>query len=437
MISPGDKLKHYEILEQIGKGGMGEVYLAKDTVLDRNVAIKFLPEELQIDAKARVRLVREAKAAASLDHPFICKIYETGEFEGKAFIVMEYIEGKDLRGKLDEGVLPLRDALQIALEIAEALEVAHEKGIIHRDLKPANIMITPRGHVKVMDFGLAKHFLTEGEGDITQTITQESLTEHGAIVGTLAYMSPEQARGESVDVRSDIFSLGIILYEMTTGRHPFSKANPLETLTSILRDATPPVNIKPKMMNPILSPVLRKALAKEPENRFQNIKELIDAIHKFQKDFGGGARLRLRWWQIATGAALIIAMIVTGVLLLTRRGPVSSQTADSETISVLVSNFQNLTGDPIFDGVLEKALDITLADAPFIQIYNRQDALQLAAELDPNVGETLNEESGVTIIAATHDLKIIDVSDSIIWMRDGKIEKVENDRNAKSMTDDY
>jgi tetratricopeptide (TPR) repeat protein len=254
-------------------------------------------------------------------------------------------------------------------------------------------MITPRGHVKVMDFGLAKHFLTEGEGDITQTITQESLTEHGAIVGTLAYMSPEQARGESVDVRSDIFSLGIILYEMTTGRHPFSKANPLETLTSILRDATPPVNIKPKMMNPILSPVLRKALAKEPENRFQNIKELIDAIHKFQKDFGGGARLRLRWWQIATGAALIIAMIVTGVLLLTRRGPVSSQTADSETISVLVSNFQNLTGDPIFDGVLEKALDITLADAPFIQIYNRQDALQLAAELDPNVGETLNEES--------------------------------------------
>ncbi|UCC41110.1 MAG: protein kinase, partial [Candidatus Aminicenantes bacterium] len=392
MISSGDKVKHYEILDQIGKGGMGEVYLAQDTSLDRKVAIKFLPEEMQKDASARARLVREAKAAASLDHPVICKVFETGEFEGKSYIVMEYIEGQDLKEKLEEGTLSIREALQMALEIAEALEEAHEKGIVHRDLKPANIMITPRGHVKVMDFGLAKHFLTEGEGDITQTITQQSLTEHGAIVGTLAYMSPEQARGEPVDVRSDIFSLGIILYEMTTGRHPFSKANPLETLTSILRDATPPVNIKPKMMNPILSPVLRKALAKEPENRYQNIKELIDAIHKFQKDFGGG-RLRVRWWQIAAGAALIIAMIVTGALFLSRRGPVSSTEAESETISVLVSNFQNLTGDPIFEGVLEKALDISLADAPFIQIYDRQDAVQLANELDPNVGETLNEES--------------------------------------------
>jgi len=392
MIAAGDKVKHYQILDQIGKGGMGEVFLAKDTVLDRNVAIKFLPEEMQKDAKARVRLVREAKAAASLDHPFICKIFETGEFEGKAFIVMEYIEGQDLKAKLEEGTLSLRDALQMSLEIAEALEEAHEKGIVHRDLKPANIMITPRGHVKVMDFGLAKHFLTEGEGDITQTLTQGSLTEQGAIVGTLAYMSPEQARGEKVDARSDIFSLGIIIYEMTTGRHPFSKANPLETLTSILRDATPPVNIKPKIMNPVLSPVLRRALAKEPENRYQNIKELIEAIHKFQRDFVGGGRVRLRWWQVAAGAALIIAMIVTGVLLLTRRGPVSSLDSESETISVLVANFQNQTGDTIFDGVLEKALDISLAGASFIQIYNRQDALQLAAELDQSAGDTLNEE---------------------------------------------
>jgi serine/threonine protein kinase/Tfp pilus assembly protein PilF len=392
MVSSGDKVKHYEILDQIGKGGMGEVYLAQDTSLDRKVAIKFLPEEMQKDAKARVRLVREAKAAASLDHPFICKVFETGEFEGKAYIVMEYIEGKDLKEKLEEGTLSIREALQMASEIAEALEEAHEKGIVHRDLKPSNIMITPRGHVKVMDFGLAKHFLTEGEGDITQTLTQDSLTEQGAIVGTLAYMSPEQARGDKVDARSDIFSLGIIIYEMTTGRHPFSKANPLETLTSILRDATPPVNIKPKMMNPILSPVLRKALAKEPENRYQSIKELIEAVQKFQKDFGGGAKLRLRWWQVAAGATLIIAMIVTGVLLLTRRGPVSSLEPETETISVLVANFQNQTGDPVFDGVLEKALDISLEDTSFIQIYNRQDALQLASELDPNTGNSLNEE---------------------------------------------
>jgi len=392
MIAAGDKVKHYEILDQIGKGGMGEVFLAKDTVLDRNVAIKFLPEEMQKDAKARVRLVREAKAAASLDHPFICKIFETGEFEGKAFIVMEYIEGQDLKAKLEEGTLSLRDALQMSLEIAEALEVAHEKGIVHRDLKPANIMITPRGHVKVMDFGLAKHFLTEGEGDITQTLTQGSLTEQGAIVGTLAYMSPEQARGEKVDARSDIFSLGIIIYEMTTGRHPFSKANPLETLTSILRDATPPVNIKPKIMNPVLSPVLRRALAKEPENRYQNIKELIEAIHKFQRDFVGGGRVRLRWWQIVAGAAILVAIIVTGSLLLTRHPTVGPSGTGPESISVLVANFQNQTGDPVFDGVLEKTLDISLADASFIQIYNRQEALQLAKELDSSAGNTLSEE---------------------------------------------
>jgi serine/threonine protein kinase/Tfp pilus assembly protein PilF len=426
MVSSGDKVKHYEILNQIGKGGMGEVYLAQDTSLDRKVAIKFLPEEMQKDAKARVRLVREAKAAASLDHPFICKVFETGEFEGKAYIVMEYIEGKDLKGKLEEGTLSIREALQMASEIAEALEEAHEKGIVHRDLKPSNIMITPRGHVKVMDFGLAKHFLTEGEGDITQTLTQDSLTEQGAIVGTLAYMSPEQARGDKVDARSDIFSLGIIIYEMTTGRHPFSKANPLETLTSILRDATPPVNIRPKMMNPILSPVLRKALAKEPENRYQSIKELIEAIHKFQKDFGGGAKLRLRWWQIAAGAALIIAMIVTGSWLLTRRQGVSASGIGPEPIWVLISDFQNQTGDSSFDDVLEQTFGIGLEGASFVSIFNRQEALRIAATLDPRTRDILDEELA-QLVSTSKGINVI-VSGSImpsdkgfmlrVWARD-------------------
>jgi len=357
MISAGDKVKHYEILEQIGKGGMGEVYLAQDTVLDRKVAIKFLPEEMQIDAKARVRLVREAKAAASLDHPFICKIYETGEFEGKAFIVMEYIEGKDLRGKLDEGVLPLRDSLEMVLEIAEALEEAHEKGIVHRDLKPSNVMITPRGHVKVMDFGLAKHFLTEGEGDITQTLTQDSITGQGAIVGTLAYMSPEQARGEKVDARSDIFSLGILIYEMTTGRHPFSRANPLETLTSILRDATPAVNITPKMMNPILTPILRKALAKEPESRYQNTKDLIDDIKKLLREATGGARFIFR--------------------------PVRLPAYSPVKVTVLLADIENKTGDPVFDGVLEKLLGISLDGSYSISVYDSDQASQHALHIKP------------------------------------------------------
>ena len=180
MASPGDKVKHYELLQAIGKGGMGEVYLAQDTILDRKVAIKFLPEEMQQDTNARDRFVREAKSAAALDHPFICKIFETGEAEGKVFIVMEYVDGVTLRDKMEEEPLHLRDSLRVALEIAEALERAHEKGIIHRDLKPENIMLTPQDHVKVMDFGLAKRVLPEGEEALSRTLTQAPITQQGA-----------------------------------------------------------------------------------------------------------------------------------------------------------------------------------------------------------------------------------------------------------------
>src|SRR4030043_1750253 len=223
MFAPGERVKHYEIIELIGKGGMGEVYLARDTILDRKVAIKFLPEEMQTDDLARIRLLREAKAGTALDHPFICKIYEEGEVDGKAFFVMEYVEGADLRSKMDKGPIPLRDVLQTTLEIAEALDYAHSKGIIHRDLKPANVMLTPQGHAKVMDFGLAKHFLLDGKADIAKTLTQAALPGQGALVGTLAYMSPEQARGEFLDGRNDIFSLGIIFYELAHGHYPFSR----------------------------------------------------------------------------------------------------------------------------------------------------------------------------------------------------------------------
>jgi tetratricopeptide (TPR) repeat protein/tRNA A-37 threonylcarbamoyl transferase component Bud32 len=391
MFSPGQKIKHYEIIKLIGKGGMGEVYLAHDMVLDRKVAIKFLSEETQKDDLARLRLLREAKAAASLDHPFICKMYEVGEIDDQFYIVMEYVEGKDLRTKLDEGMIPFKDSLQMALEIAEALEEAHEKGIVHRDLKPANIMLTPRGHVKVMDFGLAKHVLGASLEDISRTL-EASLTIKGAVVGTLAYMSPEQARGQSVDLRSDIFSLGIIVYEMTTGRHPFSKSSPLETMTSILRDATPPVHIRPKMMNPLLSPILRKALAKEPETRYQNVHDMIVDLRKLQKEVVGGVRFLFRGWQLVIAAIVVVALLITGTFLFTHRSSVSPQASGPKTIRVLVANFENKTGDPIFDGVLEKTLDISLAGASFISLYSRQEALKLAAKLDPSAGETLNEK---------------------------------------------
>ena len=384
MAKPGDKIKHYEILDQLGKGGMGEVFLAQDTALDRKVAIKFLPEEMQKDATARMRLLREAKAAASLDHPFICKIYETGEIESKAYIVMEYIEGKDLRNKLDEGLLPLRDSLQMALEIAEALEEAHGKGIVHRDLKPANIMLTPQGHAKVMDFGLAKQILPAGEEAITKTLTQASLTEQGAMVGTLAYMSPEQAKGETVDARSDIFSLGILLYEMTSGNHPFSKTSPIETLSSILRDPTPAISVTPKVVNPVLSPILRKAMAKDPADRYQKVAELVVDIRKLLRDTVGGSRILLRGWPLVVGAILIVAMVLTGIWWFTRPPEVGLPMKSPIKVSVLLADFQNKTGDPVFDGVLETTLGLSLDNASFISIYDTKQARRQAIQLKPS-----------------------------------------------------
>ena len=393
MAKPGDKVKHYEILEPIGKGGMGEVFLAQDTILDRRVAIKFLPKSLQKDEKARVRLLREAKAAAALDHPFICKIYETGEIGGKACIVMEYIEGEDLKEKLNEGTPPLRDSLQMTLEIAEALEKAHEKGIVHRDLKPSNIMLTLQDHVKVMDFGLAKQILPGGdEESLTKTLTQASVTEQGAIVGTLAYMSPEQARGDMIDARSDIFSLGIILYELASGKHPFTKPSAIETLSSILRDATPPISVKPKTVNPLLTPILRKALAKEPGDRYQTIKDLIIDIRKVLRDTVGGARFLYRGFPIIAGTIVVIAMLLTGIWWFVLRGKVSPTEVVTEPISVLIADFQNQTNDPVFDGALEYAMSIGLEGAPFITTYQRPRARRVVNQLNPNAEGKLDAE---------------------------------------------
>jgi len=415
MSKPGDKVKHYEILELIGKGGMGEVYLAQDTVLDRRVAIKFLPESMQKDEKARVRLLREAKAAASLDHPFICKVYETGEIEGKAYIVMEYVEGQNLKEKLEkEQTPPLRDSLQMVLEIAESLANAHEKGIVHRDLKPSNIMLTPQGHVKVMDFGLAKHIVPGGdEESITKTLTQASVTEKGAIVGTLDYMSPEQARGETIDARSDIFSLGIILYELASGKHPFLKSSPIETLTSILRDATPPVSVKPKMVNPLLTPILRKALAKDSGDRYQNIKDMIVDIRKLQKQTAEGARFVFRGWPVVAGAVVIIALLLTGTWWFVLRGKVSTQGVALKSISVLITDFKSQINDPVFDEALEQLLGISLEGASFISIYDRARARSLANQLDPGSDGQLNVDLA----------RLISTREGISVVLDGSIEQ--------------
>ncbi len=393
MSTPVKKVKHYEILEPIGKGGMGEVYLAQDTILDRKVAIKFLPEDLQNDPVARERFIREAKSAAALDHPFICKVYEAGEVDGKAYIVMEFLEGENLKDRMERGPLVLPESLNIALEIAEALEKAHKNEIVHRDLKPANIMLTPQGRVKVLDFGLAKKVLPQEEGGMAATISHASLTEYGAITGTLAYMSPEQARGEEVDQRSDIFSLGIILQEMLSGLHPFSKPSAIETLSSILRDPPPQPNIKPKTMSPILFPILRRSLAKDPNERYGDIADFAHDIRKAQREIIGGGTFLRRVVPVAAASVVVIALLVFALLKFIGQPKVSPTESTPESISVIIADIQNQTGDAVFDGVLEKLLSISLDGASYISVYDRKQARQKMIQLSPGSQGELNLES--------------------------------------------
>ena len=405
MHCPLKRLKHYELVSPIGKGGMGEVYLAQDEELERQVAVKFLPEALHQDPKARERFLREAKAAAALDHPFICKVFEAGEFQGRSYIVMEFVEGKSLRERIAEGPFPLADALRATLEVAEALEVAHAKGIVHRDLKPANLMCTPQGHIKVMDFGLAKHIVAEpaeaSAVNLTRTMAagsaRESITSPGVVLGTIAYMSPEQARGESVDARTDIFSLGVVLAEMLSGKHPFEKPTPVETLTSVLRDNPPPVHVKPKVLDPDLARILNRAMAKDAAARYPKIGELAADVRSLLADIeprGSG----LRGWRAKVlaigGAALILALTA---IVLFRPGKVSTPPGGPKPVKVLIADFENKTGDPVFDGALEQTFAIGLEGASFITLYDRGQARQLAGQMDPQGAGRLDKDTALLV----------------------------------------
>ncbi len=315
----GRTISHYRILEKLGEGGMGEVYLAQDTgPLDRKVALKFPSQEMQQDEAAQKRFLREARSAAALDHPYVCHIHEVGEDGDQSFIAMEYIAGESLKDRLAKGPLEMKDALQKATEIAEALEAAHKQNIVHRDLKPANIMLTPEGHVKVMDFGLAKRLApAEGEQSLEET-SATGLTATGTTLGTLPYMSPEQVRGQEVDSRSDIFSFGVVLYEMLTGVHPFKKATPVETANAILNDLSPLLEEHIENAPVLLQHTVRKMLVKEPERRYQSIYEVrtnvVDLVHEItaspQAESGApvipaaadGMPTESRWkWALLTG----------------------------------------------------------------------------------------------------------------------------------------
>ena len=306
----------YERKEVIGEGAMGQVYLAEDQWLRRKVALKFLREEGE-DEKARKRLLREARATAALDHPFICKVYDTGEMEGRTFIAMEYVEGKTLKQKLAEGVLEPREALGIAGEMAEALERAHLERIVHRDVKPSNVMLTDQGHVKVMDFGIAKR-LRAPEGQEQEWSV--SLTDEVSTLGTLPYMSPEQVRGQKVDTRSDLFSFGVVLYEMLTGLHPFRRPVAADTAAAILeKEPVPLRRIRPELPQEAES-LVTKLLAKDREDRWQSIEEVRSELARVPAESShptvaapAPERIGFPWIRTRAALALLAALALAAV----------------------------------------------------------------------------------------------------------------------------
>ena len=276
----------YRVLESLGRGGMGEVFLADDTQLGRKVAIKFLAEALESDTTARERLYREARSAAALDHPYVCKIYELADIDGRTGVVMEHVAGETLQARLRRAPLAPKEALEIAGEVAEALEDAHAHRVIHRDLKPSNVMVTPQGHVKVMDFGLAKQApLSSASQADAETVG--ALTESGVRIGTPGYMSPEQVLGGQADERSDIFAFGILLYELLAGVHPFTRASQSGTLSAIVRETPAPVSHYAKDAPEAARVTLDRLLAKEPGQRYQSFGEVRTDLSQLLQDASG------------------------------------------------------------------------------------------------------------------------------------------------------